>query len=337
VKIVTIEKIRVSVGSASVLGLGSLPQFKDPPTTCYIMTYKDGHCLANCGFCPQARSSDTSTDQLSRVIWPVFLFKNFLTKIKYLPFSKRFTRICIQTLNYPKNYDDLIEIILKIRTHTNIPISIAIPPMSKEKLKELKNMGVQRVGIALDGATSEVFEKIKGLSVGGPYTWEDHLKKLEEALEIFSPGFVSTHIIIGLEETEKDVIQLIEQLHNLNIVVSMFAFTPIKGTKFENVKQPPLISFRKLQLGRFLIINNKKTSKDFTFNRKGEIIHININRKELTMIINNTNAFLTSGCPGCNRPFYTSKPSGPIYNYPRELAEIEKIDVYKLLNKYVNL
>jgi biotin synthase len=68
----------------------------------------------------------------------------------------------------------------------------------------------------------------------------------------------------------------------------------------------------------------------------GEIIKVNISKKELDMIINDTNAFLTSGCPGCNRPYYTSRPSGPIYNYPRALTEKEKIEIYKLLYNLVN-
>jgi biotin synthase len=332
---VTIEKIRVSIGSASTLGLGALSQFKNPPTTCYIMTFTEGHCIANCGFCPQARSSKSSIEKLSRVNWPIFSFKDFLTKLKYMPFSKKFERICIQTLNYPGNFDDLIEIITQIRTYTDIPISVAIPPFLKEQLKELKIRGVDRVGIALDGATSEVFEKIKGIKIGGPYTWEEHFKRLNEALEIFSPGFVSTHIIIGLDETERSVIELIEKLYQLGILVSLFAFMPIKGTKFENIPQPAILSFRKLQLGRFLIFNNERKINDFTFNKRGEIVNININKNQLIKIINETNAFLTSGCPGCNRPYYTSKPSGPIYNYPRALKEKEKIELFELLNKFI--
>ena len=332
----TIKKIRISVGSASVLGLGSLPSFKNPPTTCYIMTFTEGHCLANCGFCPQARSSKSSIEKLSRVTWPIYSFKDFLTKLKYLPFSKRFKRICIQTLNYPNNFRDLIEIINQIKIHANTPISVAIPPMSKEKLRELKIRGVQRVGIALDGTTPEIFDKIKGRNVEGPYRWEEHFLKLKEALEVFSPGLVSTHIIIGLGETEKEVIERIEELHKLDILVSLFAFTPIKGTKFENITPPALLSFRKIQLGRNLIINNKKSLEDFTFNSKGEIINMNISKKKLNTIIMDSNAFFTSGCPGCNRPFYTSKPSGPIYNYPRKLKENEKIEIYDLLYKFMN-
>ncbi len=331
-----VEKIRVSIGSASVLGLGSMVKFKDPPTTCYIMTYKNGRCTANCGFCPQARSSKSSEEMLSRVTWPIFPFKSYLTKLKYLHSSKQFKRICIQTLNYPNNFQDLMEIITGIKNSINIPISIAIPPMSKERLRELKLVGVQRVGIALDGITPEIFKKIKGDDVNGPYNWDQHFQKLMEASEIFSEGFVSTHLIIGLGEKEKEVITRIEELHNLKILISLFAFTPIKGTKFENISKLSLLTFRKLQLGRFLIVNKEKSQKDFIFNTKGDIVCINISKKELKDIINDTEAFLTSGCPGCNRPYYTSKPSGPIYNYPRKIKESENEEIYNILQSFVN-
>ena len=332
----TVEKIRVSIGSASVLGLRTMAKFKDPPTTCYIMTYKEGHCTANCGFCPQAKSSKSSDEMLSRITWPIFLFKDYLTKLKYLPSSKQFKRICIQTLKYPENFRDLMEIITQIRKNIEIPVSIAVPPMSKDNLRKLKLAGVQRIGIALDGTTPEIFNIIKGEDVNGPYKWDHHYQQLVEALEIFSDGFVSTHLIIGLGESEKDVIFRIEDLHNLKILVSLFAFTPIKGTKFEDFSQPSLLNFRKLQLGRYLIVNQEKSRSDFTFNTKGDIVRFNINKKELKDIINDTDAFLTSGCPGCNRPYYTSKPSGPIYNYPRKVKENENEEIYDLLNGVVN-
>lgn len=331
-----VEKIRVSIGSASVLGLGSTFKFKEPPTTCYIMTYKEGHCTANCGFCPQARSSSSSDEMLSRVNWPVFSFKEYLTKLKYLKPSKQFKRICIQTLNYPENFRDLMEIITQIKTSVKIPISVAIPPMSKDELHQLKEAGVQRVGIALDGTTPEIFSNIKGDGVGGPYKWEEHFQQLLQALKIFSEGYVSTHLIIGLGERENDVISRIEELNNMKILVSLFAFTPIKGTKFANFTQPPLLKFRKLQLGRHLIVNKGKNHSDFTFNSNGDIVRFNINKKEFADIIYDTDAFLTSGCPGCNRPYYTSKPSGPIYNYPRKLTEGESGEIYNLLKNFVN-
>jgi len=46
--------------------------------------------------------------------------------------------------------------------------------------------------------------------------------------------------------------------------------------------------------------------------------------------------FQTSGCPGCNRPYYNEKPSGPIYNYPRSLTREEKTEIKKQLGKAIS-
>jgi biotin synthase-related radical SAM superfamily protein len=331
-----VDKIRVSIGSASVLGLYEGTHFKDPPTTCYIMTYQQGRCIANCGFCPQARDALSSLELLSRVTWPVYNFKEVLTKLNYLPPKKKFKRICIQTLNYTENFHDLVYIVSHIRKMSNIPISIAIPPFSEERLNELKHIGVERVGIALDASTKEIFNSIKGKDANGPYRWENHFKSLESALKIFSKGKVSTHLIVGLGETSKDVLELIEKLNIMTITIGLFSFTPIKGTRLENLKKPNLLKFRKIQLALYLIINEKRKLKDFTFNMDGEIVKFNLFKSDLLRIIQDTDVFLTTGCPGCNRPYYTSKPSGPIYNFPRKLTQEEINEAYNSLLEYFN-
>jgi biotin synthase len=331
----TVEKIRVSIGSAAVLGLIQNKSFEEVPTTCYCMTYIEGHCIANCGFCPQAKDSEGSREFLSRVTWPVFEFKEFLTKLNYLPPTKKFKRICVQTLNYYQNFSDLVEIVTQIRKNSNVPISIAVPPLTRSKLRDLKLIGVDRIGIALDGSTEEIFEMVKGKGVNGPYNWNLHFQCLKDALEIFSEGFVTTHLIVGLGETQQQILELIQNLHGAKIKVSLFAFTPIKGTKLQNNLRPDLTGFRKIQLGRYLIINDIKKIKDFTFNMRGDIIKFNLNQTELRNIIEGSNAFMTSGCPGCNRPYYTSKPSGLIYNFPRKLAVKEQDEIHKSLLRFL--
>ncbi|TXT64410.1 MAG: Biotin synthase [Promethearchaeota archaeon] len=332
----SIEKIRVSYGSAVKLGLIESVKTSDVvPTTCYLMTYKKGKCTANCGFCPQARSSESSMDRLSRIVWPTYDLREVLTKLKYLRPANRFERICIQTLNYPDNFKDLTKLIPNIKENTSTPISIAIPPMSKDEMLELKYLGAERVGIALDAATPELFETIKGKEAQGPYNWYTHYEALTKAVEVFSERFVSTHLIVGLGETPKQLIQLIESLNDLHIIPSLFAFMPIKGTQLENAERPYIVDYRKMQLARYLLIHGGKSLKDLTFNQKGEIINFNINKQELSNIIEENIAFMTTGCPDCNRPYYTSRPSGPIYNYPRKLNEAEKKDIFDQLKKFV--
>jgi biotin synthase len=126
------------------------------------------------------------------------------------------------------------------------------------------------------------------------------------------------------------------ELHKLNITVSLFAFTPIKGTKLEKMIQPQIFDFRRIQLGRYLIVSDIVSLEDFTFDEEGNLIKINISKEKLRDIIDTSDAFMTSGCPGCNRPYYTSRPSGPIYNYPRVLSNNENEEIFNLLVEYVN-
>jgi biotin synthase len=50
----------------------------------------------------------------------------------------------------------------------------------------------------------------------------------------------------------------------------------------------------------------------------GKIVDFGVNQEELCTAVNSGEPFRTSGCPGCNRPFYNESPRGPIYNYPRK-------------------
>jgi biotin synthase len=63
------------------------------------------------------------------------------------------------------------------------------------------------------------------------------------------------------------------------------------------------------------------------FDGAGCLTDYGVEKATLKWIVETGKPFLTSGCPDCNRPFYNEKPSGPIYNYPRNirLDEIEAI------------
>jgi biotin synthase len=331
----TVEKIRISTGSAAVLGLRKIEQ-KAVPSTCYLMTFRDGHCTANCSFCPQARDLQNTRQLLSRVSWPVFPFQEFMIRLESQQNNRKFKRTCIQTLNYPGNTEDLVEIVTRIRNVLRVPFSAAVPPLPPDQMKRLKQCGIQRIGIALDGATPAVFDAIKGKGAGGPYRWEGHLRSLRDALEIFTPGHVSTHLIAGLGETEKEMLERIQELKDLQVLPGLFAFMPVKGTMLEKLKQPDLVSYRKIQLGRFLILTELKSAGDFIYDRDGSLTGFTIDKKRLHDIVESSDAFLTSGCPGCNRPYYTSRPSGPMYNYPGPLTETDKQEVCDTLTVFVD-
>ena len=324
------DHIRVSIGSAMIMGLleGKLDA---EPSTAYLMTYKAGKCTANCGFCPQAKSSKSKSELLSRVSWSVFSTQTVIGQIENTFRSGKIGRVCIQALNYPKVFDDLSVVIKEIKEHVNIPISVSCQPTKRKDIERLAHAGADRIGIAIDAATQKLFEEVKGSGADGPYSWPEQFKHLQGAIEVFRPGNVSTHLIIGLGETEKDALNFINECMNLGVLPALFAFTPISGTALVKKPQPQLESYRRIQLARYLIVNRITRFEEMQFDMRGKIVSFGTETRELIQITESGKPFLTSGCPSCNRPFYNEKPSGPIYNYPRNLHPKEIAIIKKQL------
>lgn len=342
---VDVDKIRVSIGSAVKLGLKRL-KVDVLPTNCHLLTYHPGGCIGNCGFCPQSQhthqlltDSDEDQEYLSRVLWPSFKLDNILHifQEKFSSFDSSeggFQRICIQGLNYDNFENDIDTILIRLRKATTIPISIAIPPVTENKIQFYKDLGVDRICFALDTATPEIFESVKGAACEGPYSWEHHVRLLQKSIEIFGRGYVSTHLILGLGETEKETLEFVQKMKDLGVRTGLFAFYPIQKTRFETRKRPELVSFRKSQLAKFLLDTKKWKISDFTFSNDGKLVSFPIDSIELRKIIAISAPFETSGCPGCNRPYYTSSPREEQYNYPRKIKPAEQEKIFDELKEF---
>lgn len=315
-----IDSVRVAFGTGVVLGVwrGNLAA---APTTAHFLTYQEGRCAANCRFCPQARESRTDLRMLSRVVWPRVNLKKVLSALSKN--SGELKRVCIQATNYPKIMEDICELVSRVRSVCDLPISVSCQPLKTGDIQKLADLGVDRLSVALDAATPELFEKIKG----GVYAWETHIEALERAKAVFSSR-VSTHLIVGLGETEEEMVRTIQQLHDREITIGLFAFTPIPGTPLSDLSPPDVSSYRRIQLARFLIVNNMSRAELMRF-RGGQVVEFGAGQGVMNRIISSGEPFRTSGCPNCNRPFYNESPRGPIYNYPRKPTpkEIENIKV----------
>jgi len=323
------EKIRVSVGSAIVLGLmhGRLDA---EPTTIYLLTYSYGKCLANCGFCPQAKTSKSRADMLSRVTWPTFPTEQVMSKIETESKKSTVKRVCIQALNYPRVFNDVLALAKEIRSRADVPLSVSCQPFNLKQMNVLKTAGVNRISIALDAATKELFDRVKGPLASSPYTWEAQRETLMKAVQVFGKNRVYTHLIVGLGETEKEIIQTIQWCNDFGVYPSLFAFTPIPGTTFETLPQPSVATYRRVQLAHYLIVHRNTRFENMKFDDDERLIDYGVLESLLQQVVGSGSPFLTSGCPGCNRPYYNERPSGPLYNYPRqplpeEIREIREI------------
>ena len=322
------EKIRVSIGSAIVLGLMT-GRLDAEPTTVYLLTYQPGKCHANCGFCPQAKTSRSRTDMLSRVSWPLFPTELVLCAIERAAEGDAIKRVCVQALNYPTVFRDVLKLAREIKSRMRVPISISCQPLNRRQMKKLVEIGVDRVSIALDAATEGLFDMVKGASADGPYTWKNQLNALKEAVQTFGKGSVTTHLIAGLGETARELIQTIQWCVDVGVYPSLFAFTPMLGTALEKHPQPPLGYYRKLQVAHFLITKGKTRYENMRFSEDNRLIGFGVPKEEVRRVIRTGRPFLTSGCLGCNRPYYNERPGGPIYNFPRQPLREEIIDIEK--------
>jgi len=232
-------------------------------------------------------------------------------------------RVCIQALNYPEVFSHLIALVKAVYQRTPVPISISCQPSGIRDIVNLADAGAQRISIALDAATREIFDKVKGSFVDGPYCWQRQFELLEKAVDVFGKGMVSTHLIVGLGETAREILATIQKCVAMGVLPALFAFTPIAGTALEKRGQPPIQRYRLIQIARHLIFHRLAKFEDMKFNRKGDLVDFGIQTERLARIISGGEPFRTSGCPDCNRPFYNEKPSGPIYNYPGKLTSEE--------------
>ena len=310
--------IRCSLGTAKVLGLKSV-KADALPTTAYLMI--GDRCKFNCAFCAQARDSGARADMLSRVSWPDFEGEKVLKGLATPGAQENLERICFQVVQDHAALDETKSWVKEVQAHSQAPICVSAGPKNLAEIEELITMGVDKVSIALDAATPEVFAKMKD------GVWQVRYELLLAAAERF-PGHMATHLIVGLGESEEEMIRRIQELCALGITVALFAFTPVKGTRLEDQKPPLLVHYRKIQAAQYLIQHGAPVH--FVF-REGKLVSYGIAKTELQTAFESGAAFCTSGCSGCNRPYYNETPGQTLYNYPRPLTEEEVQAAWELL------
>lgn len=305
---------KVSAGTVCVLGK---KQIKTDvlPTTAYIMLGEK--CQNNCQFCAQARDSSARADMLSRVTWPEVPGQEAAQAIGEAFQAGKLRRACLQIVKHDQGWQEGLNALSALTKVSEVPVCISADIESVAQAQELIDRGADRISLALDAATPQLYRESKGGD------WNKRWRLLTDCAAKL-PGRVSTHLIVGLGETEEEMVTTIAGCYNHNISVGLFAFTPLRGTAWGDKLPPPVDSYRRIQIAHFLL-SQGYTHKVFSFS-VGRLDGINLPPGELTAVLATGKAFETSGCEGCNRPYYNERPGGIMYNYPRPLtlAEFEQ-------------
>jgi biotin synthase len=141
--------------------------------------------------------------------------------------------------------------------------------------------------------------------------------------------------MVGMGETEEEMVSLMDRLWKMGIVNHLFSFFAEEGSRLSDRPQPPWAGYLRIQLARYLIEENLTDFRTMKFDKRGRIADYGLGRDRVIEIINLGTPFMTTGCLGpegevaCNRPFGNCLPDVRQYNYPyppneEELALIKK-------------
>lgn len=278
-----------------------------------------------------------------RVKWPVYRLEDVLNALKSRQHD--FERVCLSMITYRNALEDTLVITEKIKNSCDLPVSLLITPTlinSPEILKKYKQAGAEMVGIAIDASTQQLFEKYRGMGVGGPHKWQKYWEVLKWSVEIFGKYKAGIHLIIGLGETEEEAVTTIYNAHVMGAKTHLFSFYPEVQSELENLLPPELISYRKIQIARYLINDENLDISKIEFDKYGKIVSFDY---DIGKTLEQGYAFMTSGCPcstngkiaACNRPFANERPSELLRNYPYLPTEDDKALIAEQISEILSL
>jgi biotin synthase len=235
-----------------------------------------------------------------------------------------FKRTCISMITNGRCLRDTLKMVRRLRKETVLPLSVLVSPtlLKKRDLVEMKETGVEKIGVAIDLATRDLFEKYRGRGVSGPHRWERYWGLLEEGLELFGSPHVGVHLMVGMGETEREAVSLIDRLWRMGIVSHLFSFFAEVGSVLADSPQPPWPTYLRVQLARYLLEEGLSAFDKMDFDGKGRIIDFGLQDWDLLEVIGLGIPFMTTGCLGddgqvaCNRPFGNCLPGTKQWNYP---------------------
>ncbi|HUU40459.1 MAG TPA: radical SAM protein [Desulfatiglandales bacterium] len=327
---------KISSATAMSLGLSEGRFYRNAKNRCanLLVHYREG-CAANCAYCGLNKQRTGSWDKTFIMVqWPIFSMDTIVKAINASP--KYVKRTCISMITNGRPQRDTIVMTKRLKEETNISVSVLISPtiLGLDDLKALKKSGADKIGIAVDLATPELFELYRGKGVAGPHKWEKYWQTAVNGLEIFGKRNVGIHLMVGMGETEAEMVSTIEKAWNMGAASHLFSFFAEPGSSLENRKQPPWPTYLRIQLARYLLEEEIISASSMKFDEDGHIIDFGLTHGDIMEIMDLGTPFMTCGCidedgmVACNRPFGNCLPGEKQWNYPYP-PDKEELDLIK--------
>ena len=323
--------VQMSTAAAITLGVMRGYMHRTDCTRCLnlLLTYPEG-CRANCAYCGLARHREAERNYADRnfirVDWPAVPYDQVVDIVASGGDGGRFHRMCISMITHPNSDRDTPIVLRKwVERVKHVPVSILSNPttMTRADVQELKDLGAEIFTVALDAANPDVFDRTRGRGVQSPHKWSKYWEILHAAAEIFGPERFGAHLIVGMGESDFDVLTQVQKIRDLGGHSHMFAFFPEAGSLMGHLPAVPRPQWRRIQIARYLIDYRAHRIERMRFDESGRLADFGVPKDELEEVITAGTAFRTSGCPGkeatdvsaCDRP-YGDSPPRDIASYP---------------------
>lgn len=297
-----------------------------------LVTYRQP-CTARCAYCGlnDSRAVEEPARTFIRVQWPAYSLDDLIQRFR--DDGGQLQRACVGMITHPRAFDDMNAIIRRLHVEVGRPVSALLSPTaipSLARLRETREAGADIATVAIDAATPAIFERYRGHGVRGPHAWERFWETLPEIVRLFGTRRAGVHLIVGLGESERQMVETIQRAADLGAMTHLFSFFPEAGTALERHPQPSYGQYRRVQLARYLIDKGLGRAEEMAFDDEERLVGFGVGEPILEECIAFGEPFMTSGCPGadgrvaCNRPFGNERSGRPIRNYAFE-PEIEDV------------
>ena len=304
-----------------------------------LLSYDEG-CLSDCGYCGLARTRPGQYEDKSfiRVEWPLVETDELVSRLAR--YEDHLTRLCISMVTHGHSYRDTLEITKRIRAQVATPLSLLVAPptLNEDRLKTLKEAGADIIGIGLDAVTEDLFRSIRTDVPQGGLRWEQYWRILDAARDIYGPWHVNCHTLVGLGETDWDLMTIFQRLLDRQIHSYLFCFNPEPDSRMGTQPKSDLTRWRRVQLGKFLLEERGLDPAAFGYGDQGALVTISAPPALVEETIADGFAFMTNGCPGaggepgCTRPMGSWRPSEAPRDYPWQPTESDRIEIRAQLN-----
>ncbi|MCP4226084.1 MAG: radical SAM protein, partial [Actinomycetia bacterium] len=275
------------------------------------------------------------------VDWPLVRTDGLVARVA--KHDGELTRLCISMVTHGRAYADTCDITERIRAQIRASLSLLVaPPMlDRHRLEVFKELGVDMIGIGLDAVTEDLFSRHRSdVPSGGGLSWDQYWEIVEAARDIYGQWKVNCHTLVGLGETDHDLVELFTRLRDRQVFSYLFCFNPETDSRLAEHPKSAITRWRRMQLVKHLIETDGFTPDRFGFDVDGGLttihdvdVDVGVSSDQVMAAVEGGTAFMTNGCPGgggepgCTRPYGSYRPSEPIRDYPFQPAADDMIDI----------